>query len=217
MEAGLEDIGRIVIEWEKAHWIPYPWRVNRTPYRVLVAEVLLKRTTRQAVAREFPKFIAKFPDIHALYRAPIEEVEEALLHLGLYRQRARQLKEISKVVVEVYGGRIPDDWDALVGIEGIGVYIAGAVLSFGYRKRAPVVDSNVIRLFSRLTGKRYTRAEDMLPLLWGVVPERDHDIFNYGVIDLGAMVCTYRGSRCWECPLAGFCTTARQTGFMRDF
>ncbi len=212
----LERFRRAVIEWERGHWIPYPWRVNRTPYKVLVAEVLLKRTTRQAVAREFPRFIARFPDIYAVYQAPVEEIERALLPLGLYKQRARQLKEIARAIVEVHGGRVPDDWDALVSIEGIGAYIAGAVLSFGYGKRAPVVDSNVMRLFSKLRGRRYARAEELLPLLWEVVPERDHETFNYGVIDIGFSVCTYREPRCWECPLAEFCATAGQGSLMRD-
>jgi A/G-specific adenine glycosylase len=82
-EPELREKAKRVINWEKQHWIPYPWRTDRTPYKVLIAEVLLKRTTRQAVAREFLRFMARFPDIEPLYRAPMEEVEEALRHLGL--------------------------------------------------------------------------------------------------------------------------------------
>jgi len=184
---------------------PYPWRADRTPYRVLVAELMLKRTTRRAVAREFPRFIERFPDIYSVYRAPVEEVEEAFRPLGLYRQRARQLKELARAVVERYGGRIPDRWEDLVSLPGVGAYLAGAVLSFGYGKRAPVLDSNVVRLLSRLTGFRGKRQEDYLGLLWELVPEEGHDLFNYGLIDLGALVCYYRGPRCGLCPLRDLC------------
>ena len=205
----VEEIRERVIGWEKDHWTPYPWRVDRTPYKVMVAEVLLKRTTRQAVAREFPRFITRFPDFYSIYRADIGEVEEYLRHLGLYRQRASQLKELAAIIVEKYGGRIPDTWDELVALPGVGVYIAGAVLSFGFGKRAPVLDSNVMRLVSRLTGMTAKRPEDYLPVIDPLVPETGHEYFNYGLIDLGATVCHYRGPRCGECPLRGLCRTAK--------
>jgi len=132
----------------------------------LIAKLLLKRTTRQAVSREFPRFIERFSDLESVYRVPIEEVEEAFRHLGLYKQRAKQLKELAEVVMRRYGGRIPDRWEDLASLPGVGAYLAGAVLSFGYGKRAPVLDSNVARLLARLTGVESRRQEDYLKLLW---------------------------------------------------
>jgi A/G-specific adenine glycosylase len=199
------EISRRVVAWEKENWVPYPWRVERTPYKVLIAEVLLKRTTRQAVSREFPRFIEKFPSIEAIYVAPLEQVAEALKHLGLYWQRARQLKELAKVIVEKYGGKIPDDWSALAELPGVGVYIAGAVLSFGYGKKAPVLDSNVTRLLNRLTGREAGRTEKYLDFLRLLLPDREVDYFNYGIIDLGAIVCHYRRPLCNRCPLRDLC------------
>jgi len=207
----ISEIQKKVIEWEKKNWVPYPWRVNRTPYKVLIAELLLKRTTRQAVSREFPKFIKRFPDLQSIYNATFEEVKEAFKNLGLYEQRARQLKQLAKVLVEEYGGRIPDSWEELIKLPGIGVYLAGAILSFGFGKRAPVVDSNVMRLISRLTGLKSKRVKDYLDLLWKLVPEKDHDLFNYGLIDLGAVVCHYRRPRCEVCPLKDLCSYFNST------
>jgi A/G-specific adenine glycosylase len=206
-EPELREKAKRVINWEKQHWIPYPWRTDRTPYKVLIAEVLLKRTTRQAVAREFLRFMARIPDIEPLYRAPMEEVEEALRHLGLYWQRARQLKELAKVIVEKYGGKIPDDWSALAEHPGVGVYIAGAVLSFGYGKKAPVLDSNVTRLLNRLTGRKARKTEKYLDFLRLLLPDREAGYFNYGIIDLGAIVCHYRQPLCNRCPLRDLCVT----------
>jgi len=201
----INEIRRRVIEWEKEHWVPYPWRVDRTPYKVLIAELLLKRTTRQAVSREFPKFIQRFPDFNAIFNAPMGEVEEAFRHLGLYKQRAKQLKQLAEVIIKKYSGKIPDKWENLVALPGIGIYLAGAVLSFGYGKKAPVLDSNVIRLLSRLTGIKAKRHEDYLKLLWKLIPNGEHDYFNYGLIDLGALVCHYKQPRCGSCPLKDFC------------
>ena len=201
----VSEIRRRVIEWEREHWVAYPWRVERTPYKVLVAEVLLRRTTRWAVAREFPRFIQRFPDIYAVYSAPIEEVEEAFRRLGLYRRRATELKELAKAIVERCGGRIPDRWEDLVQLPGIGIYSAGAILSFGYGKKAPVLDSNVARLLTRLMGLETKRQEDYLKVLWRLVPDEDHEHFNYGLIDLGALICHYRQPRCRDCPLNDLC------------
>ncbi|MCE4624965.1 MAG: hypothetical protein F7C35_03775 [Desulfurococcales archaeon] len=201
----VKEIRERVIAWERSNWAPYPWRVNRTPYKVLIAELLLKRTTRQAVAREYPKFIERFPDFNAIYNATLEEVVEAFRHLGLYKQRAVQLKRIAKIIIEKYNGEVPDKWEELVSLPGIGVYLAGAVLSFGFGKKAPVLDSNVIRLLSRLTGIKTKRNQDYLRLLWKLVPDKDHDLFNYGMIDLGALVCHYKKPRCESCPLKDLC------------
>lgn len=199
------ELRKRVIKWEKENWMPYPWRVDRTPYKVLIAELLLKRTTRQAVAREFPKFIQRFPDFNSIYNAPMEEVEEAFKHLGLYKQRARQLKQLAEVIIRTYKGKIPDRWEDLVSLPGVGVYLAGAVLSFGYGKKAPVLDSNVIRLLSQLAGIKVKKYEEYLKLLWKLVPDEEHDYFNYGMIDLGALVCHYKQPRCGSCPLKDFC------------
>jgi len=205
------EIRRRVVSWEKENCVLYPWRVDRTPYKVLIAELLLKRTTRQAVSREFPKFIQRYPNLNAIYNAPIEKVEEAFKHLGLYKQRAQQLKQLVKVIIKKYGGRIPDRWEDLIALPGIGIYLAGAVLSFGYGKKAPVLDSNVIRLLPRLTGIKAKKHEDYLKVLWRLVPDEGHDYFNYGLIDLGALVCHYKRPRCSSCPIKEFCVHYQRT------
>lgn len=207
----VDDLRRRVITWERENWTPYPWRLDRTPYKVLIAEILLKRTTRQAVARVFPQFMTKFPDIKDIYRSPVEEIEKALTPLGLYRQRTLQLKRLAQVIVEKHQGRIPDSWEGLVRLPGVGPYVAGAVLSFGYGKRAPAVDSNVLRLLGRLADVKPRNYSEALRILWRLVPERDHELFNYGMIDLGAVVCHYRYPKCGSCPLYDICIAATKT------
>jgi len=204
----VNELQRRIIAWEKENFTPYPWRVNRTPYKVLIAEILLKRTTRRAVARIFPQFMTKFPDIEDIYRSPVEDIERVLMPLGLYRQRALQLKRLAEIIVEKHQGKIPDNWEDLVELPGVGPYVAGAVLSFGYGKRAPVVDSNVLRLLGRLADIRLRNYSEALRILWRIVPEKGHELFNYGMIDLGAIVCHYRYPKCNICPLYDVCITA---------
>lgn len=116
----IKELVKRVIRWEKENWTPYPWRVNRTPYKVLIAELLLKRTSRQALVREFHKFIERFPNLNSIHSASTEEIEEALKHLGLYKQRAKLLKGLTEVIIRGYGGKIPDKWEDLVSLPGVG-------------------------------------------------------------------------------------------------
>jgi len=209
-EGLVAEFQRRAIEWGREHYESWPWRSNRTPYRVLIAEFLLKRTTRRAVGRVYPEFIERFPDTKSLYRASLEEVVEALRPLGLYNQRAEQLKELARAVVEVYHGRIPNTLEELKGLPGVSDYIAGAVLSFGYGRPAPVADSNVLRIMSRVTGISSRTAAGKRRLLYvleRLVPEGHHVEFNYALLDLGGSVCHYRYPRCEMCPLKRVCVS----------
>jgi len=84
----LEGFINAVMRWEEGHWVPYPWRVDRTPYKVLIAEVLLQRTTRKAVSRVYQGLLAEFPDTGPVHKADPEELESALRPIGLYKQAA---------------------------------------------------------------------------------------------------------------------------------
>lgn len=197
-----------VVAWERAHPRDFPWRSDRTPYRVFVSEFLLKRTTSTAAKRLYPDFIEKFPSLVELDKAPVNEVEEALRPVGLYRQRAKGVKDTARCLITTFGGEFPKTWEELMGVPHIGDYTAGCVLSFGHGVRAPAVDSNVERVLKRcfadVLGERPGH-KDLLDLSWRLVPYRDHDLYNYGVIDLGALVCSYRGCKREVCPVAHVC------------
>ncbi|WP_167890289.1 A/G-specific adenine glycosylase [Thermococcus sp. 18S1] len=208
-----------LIEWGRANYEEWPWRKDRTPYKVLIAELLLKRTTRQAVGREYNKFIEKFPDIESIYRASFEEVRDAFRPLGLYNQRAKQLKEVARAVVEQYGGEIPDDIDRLKSLPGVADYIAGAVMSFGFGKPAIIPDANVIRVLARVTGIERWSSRGKLKLyavLEKLLPEDGHEDFNYALLDLGGTVCRYDRPRCFKCPLRDLCVMGHNDEEMKQ-
>lgn len=201
-----------VVAWERAHPRDFPWRRNRTPYRVFVSEFLLKRTTSTAVKRVYPGFLEQFPSLIELNDAPVGEVEEALRPVGLYRQRAKGVKETARCLITNFGGEFPRTWEELMGVPHIGDYTAGCVLSFGHGIRAPAVDSNVERVLKRcfadVLGEDPSHRE-FLDLSWTIVPLRDHALYNYGVIDLGALVCSYRGCKKDVCPVTKLCAGCR--------
>jgi len=187
----------------------YPWRRRGvTPYEVLLAEVLLKRTTARSAERAFPRFLEAWPDVKALLRATDDDLTRALSTVGLQRQRTKTLKDVAWYISLHEGGRIPDTLEGLSRIPHIGPYTARAVLSFAYDIPVAVVDSNVVRVIGRLFSgvlagrpaqNTVQAVADML------IPKESHREFNYAVLDFGALVCRYTNPRCSVCPVKGQC------------
>jgi A/G-specific adenine glycosylase len=193
-----------------------PWRRTRDPYRVLVSEVMLQQTQVSRVSEYYPRFIARFPDLGSLARAPARAVREAWDGLGYYA-RARNLHALAKQVSGV-GCQVPDDPEELMNLPGVGPYTAGAVASFAYERPVPAVDTNVARVIARvfLGNGRQRRSGNRQRLIWSLaaalVPRNGKRAwkFNQAIMELGALVCTARTPKCPECPVRSDCKTGRR-------
>lgn len=186
----------------------FPWRKNRTPYRVWISEVMLQQTRASVVIPYFLRWMELFPDVKSLYNAPIEKVIKAWEGLGYY-SRARNLHLAAQQIVEQFGGEIPSNREQLMSIRGFGPYTAGAILSFAFHKKAVAVDGNVIRVASRYfcieenVSKASTRKkieQKTETLLDPLVPW----ITTEALIEIGATVCAPK-PRCEICPLQQQC------------
>ena len=138
-----------LLEWYRSNARDLPWRRTRDPYRIWVSEVMLQQTQVETVIPYYHRFLAKFPHPEALAGAP----QAAVLKLweGLvYYARARNLHRAMGVVVNAYGGRVPDEWGPFRALPGVGDYIAAAVLSIAFGRPYAVVDGNVKRVLARL-------------------------------------------------------------------
>jgi len=199
---------KAVVDWEFENGRRYPWRWIEDPYRILIAEVLLKRTTSTAASRAYTAFLERFPDVFSLYQAKVEDIEPLLRDIGLYRQRAHQIRAMAEYIVKEYSGELPPEYQKLIKVPGIGDYTASAVLVFAYGIPRPVVDSNVERVIARafLTDKKgvKTIAEALLPRSAGNDTLR---AYSYGLIDLGASTCHYKYPKCNSCPVSDLCRT----------
>ncbi|KAF5066013.1 Adenine DNA glycosylase [anaerobic digester metagenome] len=201
---------QLLKDWATKEAREFSWRHDRTPYTVFVAEFLLKRTTSTAAHRQYQEFLKKYPSVRDLAAADVHDLEELIRPIGLHRQRAKGLKEAAEFIVEEYGGEIPDNFEDLLRVPHIGPYTAACILSFGFGVPAPAVDSNVDRVLSRVfkdkLGDRHS-VKETFKLACELVPEEGHELFNYGLIDFGALVCTYRGCAGEKCPLKKICET----------
>ena len=200
-----------LLSWATVALRDFPWRQKRTPYSVLIAEFLLKRTTSTAVNRVYEKFLKLYPSIEALLKADVKELEEFLKAIGYQRLRAREIKEAATYIVKEFRSEMPKDMNMLLTIPYVGSYTAAAILSLGYGIRAPMVDSNVERIIQRIfrnsmptrSMARITREVANV-----LLPNEKHDTFNLAILDLGGVVCTYRKPYCEKCVLERECDTA---------
>ncbi len=203
---------RRLLRWYARNGRDLPWRTTRDPYRILVSEIMLQQTQVHRVLPKYEEWIAKFPSFESLASATAAQATKAWYPLG-YNVRPRRLHSIAREVVAEYGGRLPSDEDALRSLKGLGEYTVGAVRSFAFGKRAPIVDTNVSRLLLRIfVGEGDPTRHAMKRHLWNVsrtlLPRQHVFDFNQALMDFGALVCTARKPRCEECPMRPDCRSA---------
>ena len=138
-----------LIAWYTKHARVLPWRSNPTPYWVWVSEIMLQQTRVEAVKPYFARFMETFPTVADLAAAEDDLLMKMWEGLGYY-SRARNLKKAAMVCVAEYGGSLPDTYQDLLSLPGVGSYTAGAVASIAYGRMVPAVDGNVLRVISRL-------------------------------------------------------------------
>ena len=157
LDARLRVMNGPLLAWYEEHARILPWRENPEGYRVWISEIMLQQTRVEAVKPYFERFLEALPDVASL--ASVEDDRLMKLWEGLgYYNRARNLKKAAGVIMEEYGGKMPEQYEELLKLPGIGSYTAGAVSSIAFGHPVPAVDGNVLRVISRVTASR----EDIL-------------------------------------------------------
>ncbi len=187
----------------------FPWRApGRTAYEVLMAEVLLKRTSATAVDRAYRPFLSRLPTIFDVLQISDRELEEIIAPLGLSQQRTKGLKGLSRYIIGHEHGVVPCELDRLLKVPDVGSYSARAVLSFACGIPAAVVDSNVERIYLRIfNNSRPARVTKKIfqDIADYYLPIKRHREYNFGLLDLGSLVCRPVAPKCAECPLKKIC------------
>ena len=211
-----ENIAEPLLKWYDKNKRILPWRDKNNAYYTWVSEIMLQQTRVEAVKPYFARFIQELPDVEALAAAPEERIVNLWEGLGYY-SRVRNMQKAAIQVMEEYDGRIPEDFETLLSLKGIGRYTAGAIASIAYGKKVPAVDGNVLRVYARLTEnrgdimKQSVRKAVENELTERMPKDRPGD-FNQAMMELGATVCLPNGAPlCDLCPARAFCT-ARLTG-----
>ncbi|MBT8493679.1 MAG: A/G-specific adenine glycosylase [Deltaproteobacteria bacterium] len=211
----LAAIRSAVLEFFARNARELPWRKNRDPYAIWVSEIMLQQTRVATVIPYFERWLERFPTVHSLASAELDDVLASWSGLGYY-SRARNLHKGAREAVARYGGELPASADELRTLPGIGRYTAGAIASQAFGKSAAVVDGNVARVLARVfeldDDVKSSRGQRALwQLAEELVPEQHPGNFNQGLMELGATVCTPRSPSCEQCPIAAECS-ARASG-----
>jgi A/G-specific adenine glycosylase len=206
---------KALLKWFDRHQRDLPWRRTRDPYAIWLSEIMLQQTQVSTVIPYWERFLARFPSVHLLAEAPLDDVLGLWRGLGYY-SRARLLHRAAQTVVAEHAGKWPSNADDLRTLPGFGRYTAGAVASIAFGEEAPLVDGNVARVFSRwflIEGEPGNKARE--ETLWNyaevcVRGERPGD-WNQALMELGATVCVKHEPSCRLCPVSEHCQ-ARKAG-----
>jgi A/G-specific adenine glycosylase len=213
-----------LMTWFECEGRTFPWRsVERAttrqegenihdPYGILVSEVMLQQTQTARVVEKLPQFLKLFPDLKSLAEASRGDLLRAWRGMG-YNRRALRLQETACAIREKHGGVFPSSLKDLESLPGVGRYTARAIACFAFGQDVPVVDVNIIRLFSRLFFKCHSPSQ-LLPeqtitrVAEAITPQGDSYRWHQALMDLGATICTSRAPDCANCPLQLQCLSA---------
>src|SRR5512132_1573581 len=141
-EVNLALLRRRLLRWYRRNQRDLPWRRSRDPYAIWISETMLQQTQVKTVLPYYSRFVAAFPTVQALARAPLQRILRMWSGLGYYR-RAENMHKAAHQIVRQHGGIMPRQYNQLRGLPGIGDYTAGALLSIAYGEEYPAVDGNV--------------------------------------------------------------------------
>ncbi len=214
----VEKVRQGVLEWCSENCdFELPWRRARSPWLVLLAELLLRKTTTKQVAKVYEKAVEELSGPSAVASKGVRELEELLKPLGMEHKRARLFKRLAEYLLQKHGGSVPCSEDELLEIPGVGKYAASVVLLVACNEPRPLLDTNTSRVLSRLAGLRHVGQDPykdpvLLGLAWKLTPRNPEEarLFWLGLLDLGRKVCKKRKPLCSECPLSSLCLARRQ-------
>jgi len=209
-----------LLGWYDENQRKLPWRETDDPYAIWISEVMLQQTQVRTVIPYYTRFMDRFPFVQKLARAPQQTVLKMWEGLGYY-SRARNLHRAAQTIVHKYRGVIPQDWDQIRTLPGVGDYIGAAVLSIAFNLSYAVLDGNVKRVISRLfcldAPINHSSAKKKFSLIADKLLYRpESGLYNQAMMELGALICAPNEPVCPGCPINFLCD-AVQSARVTDY
>jgi A/G-specific adenine glycosylase len=204
-----------LLKWYDHQKRVLPWRDKPLPYPVWISEIMLQQTRVETVKPYFERFIVALPSISSLANVSDDYLNKLWEGLGYY-SRARNLKKAAQIMVDKYHANVPNMFEDLITLPGIGPYTAGAILSIAFDQQYTAVDGNVLRVFARITGNKNNIKDPKIKatiknIVESLLPNKRVGDFNQALMEIGAIVCKPNGSpNCMVCPLQNYCQAFQQ-------
>ncbi len=204
----------LIQEWFRQKSRNLPWRETKNPYYIWLSEVILQQTRVDQGINYYQKFVREFPTVKDLASAKEDKVLKLWQGLGYY-SRARNLHFSAKYIVEHYDGVFPTSYKEVLGLKGVGLYTAAAISSIAHDLPYAVVDGNVYRVLSRYLGidtpiDSAQGQKEFAQVAQSLLDENNAGNHNQAVMEIGALVCTPKLPKCYECPLEGSCFSYKE-------
>lgn len=212
------DIQPTITKWFRANARELPWRNPEvTAWQIFVSEVMLQQTPANRVAPAWSEWISRWPDPAATSLATPAQILRQWDRLG-YPRRALRILDASKVVANDFGNQMPDTYEELVSLPGVGEYTANAILAFAFHKKSVVLDTNIRRVIGRVwhgeEKPKPTISNVERTFATSLVPNtnKSASLWSAAVMEFGAVVCTARNPGCNSCIVKTSCAW-RLSGF----
>ena len=211
----VEEFTQKLLTWYKENKRDFGWRRTRDPYKILVAEMMLQKTTSKQVNELYERFLEKFPSPSSIDKASLSEIEAELTPLGMEHKRALRFKQWAKMIIEKYEGNVPRSKEELLTLPGVGDYIANAVLCLAYGEHVPLLDTNIVRVLQRVFNLQSSKArartdKKFWDFVMTITPSGKSRDLNLALLDHGALVCLARNPKCLICPVNQICVAYKE-------
>ena len=212
-------ITKKILNWYDLNKRTLPWRKNvsqsKKHYYTLVSEFMLQQTQVVTVIPYFNRFINKIPNLKKLSKIPDRELIKLWEGLGYY-SRVRNLKKTAKIIISKYHGEIPNNYEDLISLPGIGNYTANAILAIAFNKSYIPLDGNIERVLKRylyLKKDKEIQKENLIEKksIFGI-SSRASD-YAQALMELGAMICKPKNPECSKCPISKNCKSYKKKDF----
>lgn len=202
------NIGESLITWGRNNYRSFPWRYTFDPFSVAISELLLRRTRASQVIDPYIEITQECDNMCALANAGVDFIENTVSHLGIKR-RSILMANAAEYICKNYRNKIPSERALLQKVPGFGDYTISAVRVFGFSMNDPLIDSNTIRILSRVLGIQITeslrKGYVLHPAYKIALGSSDPVKFGYAILDLGAIICKSI-PECHSCPLKEICS-----------
>ena len=202
----IKDIKKVFSLLEKDHPLTMLEELGHyTPFQMLVMTLLSSRTRDSTTIPIVKRLFAKYPDPQDFVKMDTKELEEWLYGVGFYKVKAQHVKELSKIIIEKYRGKVPDTFEELTSLPGVGRKTANCVLAYTFKKPAIAVDIHVHRISNRLGWVKTTIPEETEEALQKLIPKDLWVEVNRLFVGHGQTICVPIKPKCTICPILKYC------------
>lgn len=193
-----------LLSWYREIQRPLPWRLEPSPWSILLSEILLQQTQMERGIAYHAKLLKRFPTVQSMAKSSVDEVLHLWQGAGYY-SRARRLHALAIDVMELHGGVLPNDYEGLLQLPGIGPYTAAAIASIAFKQPVACVDGNIRRVMARQTNQEEPSMKQVQTFADTHLVSESPGDWNQAMMELGALVCRPRNPSCEDCPIANSC------------